>query len=276
MVEEDKLQLLRDILLIDDRQIADAITQRIDTISETIEKRDKLSEKIDPIIEIKLAQFVKEIPATLGPTITKTLKDQIANSKDEVVEALYPILGQMIKKYIQHEMKMLSESINKKINSTFSLISLKRKVRSRFTGVKESDLLISELNPTTIAEVFIIQKGSGILLGNYSHMETLDKDMVSGMLTAIKSFVEDAFGGKSEKLEAIEYELHTIHIQNFHTYYMAVVVDGYYTASYENELENKLLKISKKLSPKLHKLSRDSVDKLLEKSFKRMERKFIS
>tara|TARA_R110002124_G_scaffold17532_3_gene73191 strand:+ start:41400 stop:42230 length:831 start_codon:yes stop_codon:yes gene_type:complete len=267
--DDDKLQLLRDILLIDDRQVADAINQRIEVISETIEKREKLSEKIDPIIEEKLDKFVAEIPTTLGPTITKTLKEQIENSKEQVVEALYPIMGKMIKRYIQNEIRLLSENMNKKVNDTFSFISLKRKVQARFTGVKESDLILSEMDSPQINEVFVIQKGSGLLLGNYSSTSTMDKDMVSGMLTAIKSFVEDAFEGGNQNLEAIEYELYTLHIQNFHTYYIAAVVSGTYSRNFESKLENKLLKLSKGLSPKISTLTKDAIDGVLKDFFEK-------
>ncbi len=267
MVEEDKLQLLRDILLIDDREIANAIHQRIEAITETLEKREKLSKKIDPIIEERLEEFVTKIPTTLGPTITKTLRKQVANSKDEVVEALYPIIGKMIKRYIQNEIRLLSENMNKKINDTFSFASLKRKFRAKATGVKESDLILSELDAPVVNEVFIIQKGSGILLGNLSNTSTVDKDMISGMLTAIKSFVEDAFEGGSQNLEAIEYELYTIQIQNFHTYYAAVVVSGTYTRSFESKLEDKLLKLSERLSPKISFLEPEEVNDILKEFF---------
>ena len=265
--KEEKLQLLRDILLIDDRQIADAVNQRLDLLTETLEQKEKLSAKIDPIIEERLNSFIAEIPETLGPTITKTLKEQIANSKDEVVEALYPIMGKMIKRYIQNEMKLLSENINKKVNNTFSLGSLKRKIRARFTGVPESDLILADSNPPIIEEVFLVQKGSGILLGNYSTTETVDKDMISGMLTAIKSFVEDAFKGGAQNLESIEYELYTIHVQNFHSYYIAVVVSGNYTRSFESLLEDKLFKLSRKLSPSVSHLSREETDLFIKKYF---------
>jgi hypothetical protein len=270
MVKEDdnKLKLLREILLIDDREVARAVSQRLDTISETLDQREKLSQKVDPIIEQRLDEFVSEIPSTLGPTITKTLKEQIENSKDQVVEALYPIMGKMIKRYIQNEIKLLSENINKKVNNAFSVAGFKRKVRSAFTGVKESDMILAESNSPVIDEVFIIEKGSGLLLGNYSTTETMDKDMVSGMLTAIKSFVEDAFSGGSQNLEAIEYELYTIHIQNFFSYYIAVVVSGNYTRSFESELENDLLKLSNKLSPKINSLSREAVEEILSKHVK--------
>lgn len=267
--EEDKLQMLRDILLVDDRQIADAVNQRLNIIAETIEKREKLSEKIDPIVQKKIDDFVAEMPATLGPTITKTLQQEIANSQDAVVEALYPIMGKMIKRYIQKEIKTLSENINKKLNNTFSIGSLKRKFKARFTGVKESDMLLSESNPPIINEVFLVQKGSGILLGNHSKTETLDKDMISGMLTAIKSFVEDAFKGGAQNLESIEYELYTIHIQNFHNFYVAVVISGNYTHSFENDLENTLFKLSQKLSPNVSKFSREETDLFLKDFFEK-------
>ncbi|NNM23742.1 MAG: cell envelope biogenesis protein OmpA [Flavobacteriaceae bacterium] len=267
--QDDKLQLLREILLVDDREVAHAVVQRVEKITETLEKREKLSEKVDPIIKERLDRFVAEIPVSLGPVITQTLEEQIRNSKDQVVEALYPIMGKMIKRYIQNEIKMLSENINKKVNNTFSPQGIKRKFRAIFSGVKESDLILSESNPAVINEIFVIQKGSGILLGNHSKTETLDKDMVSGMLTAIKSFVEDAFSGGSQNLEAIEYELYNIHIQNFFSYYIAVVVSGNYTRSFESKLENKLLKLSQKLSPKVSTLTREEIDSFLEVFFKK-------
>ncbi|MEL6812587.1 MAG: cell envelope biogenesis protein OmpA [Bacteroidota bacterium] len=267
--QDDKLKLLREILLVDDREIASAVNQRLEVITETIEKREKLSKKVDPIIQDRLDQFIAQIPTTLGPVITQTLQQEIQNSKDQVVEALYPIMGKMIKRYVQNEIKRLSENINKKVNNTFSFNAIKRKMRSKVTGVKESDLILSEADPPVINEIFVIQKGSGILLGNHSKTETLDKDMVSGMLTAIKSFVEDAFSGGQQNLEAIEYELYTIHVQNFFSYYIAVVVSGNYTRSFESKLENKLLGLSGKLSPKVSILTREEIDLFLENFFKK-------
>ncbi|MDT0555373.1 cell envelope biogenesis protein OmpA [Patiriisocius hiemis] len=266
--EEEKLQLLRDILLIDDREIAKAIDTRLNTITETLDKKDKLSKKIDPILEERLEEFIKEMPSTLGPTITKTLKEQIENSRDQVVEALYPIMGKMIKRYVQNEMKLLSEKINNNFK-VFSFNNLKRKVTSKVTGVKQGDLLLNELNDATIEEIFIIQKGSGLLLGNYSNTEVIDKELISGMLTAIKSFTEDAFNKGNQNLETIEYELFTLHIQNFHTFYIAAAISGAYTQSFENKLEDLLLTLSEKLSKKIATLSKEEIDSSLNTFFKK-------
>ncbi len=266
MEQKDKLKLLKEILLTEDRVFAQSITKKIESLNSVIHKKQNLSEKVNPIVDDKLEAFVKEIPKTLGPTITKTLKEEIKNSQDAVVEALYPILGKMIKKYIQNEMKMLSERINSQVQSSFSVKTWQRKFKAIFSGVKEEDIILSDLVKPKIEQIFIIKKDSGILSGSYSKKETIDKNMISGMLTAIKSFVEDAFSGGNQDLESIEYELYNIHIQNFHSYYIAVVISGAYNQNYKNNLENKLLDFSEFIT-KNH-IDELDLSQQLEKHFK--------
>ena len=91
------------------------------------------------------------------------------------------------------------------------------------------------------------KKNSGILLADYSPLseDTIDKEMVAGMLTAIKSFVEDAFQGGDQNLELIEYELYTIHIQNFYSYYVAAVISGAYSIMFKEVLEDQIIDFAK-------------------------------
>ncbi len=266
MEQKDKLKLLKDILLTEDRVFAQSITKKIETLNSVINTQQKLSKRVDPIVDEKLNEFVKEIPKTLGPTITKTLKEEIKNSQDAVVEALYPIMGKMIKKYIQNEMKMLAEKINSQVQSSFSVKTWKRKFKAMFTGASEEEIILSDLVKPDIEQIFIIEKDSGLLSGSYSKKETIDKDMISGMLTAIKSFVEDAFSAGNQDLESIEYELYNIHIQNFHFYYIAAVISGAYNQAYKNKLENKLLDFSEHIT-KNHVEEAD-LSKELENYFK--------
>lgn len=234
MVERDKVELLRDILFTDDRIFAEKIAKRIEIIENTVNEQENLSEKVKPIILKQLDEFVTEIPTTLGPTITATLKEEIQKNRDGIVDALYPILGKMIKKYISQEIKMLSENINKQLSAK----RWKTKFKSWFTGVKEEEIILSELSISSIEQVLLIERGSGILAASYSKTETIDEDMISGMLTAIKGFVEDAFGQKNQNLELIEYELYNIHLQSFVSYYVAVVISGDYSLRAKNKVQD--------------------------------------
>ncbi len=69
-----------------------------------------------------MEQFVEGIPENLGPVITSALNEQIKNSQELVVNALFPIIGKMIKKYIQQEMAILSETINIKCSTIHFLL----------------------------------------------------------------------------------------------------------------------------------------------------------
>lgn len=241
MVEDKKLILLKELLLTEDRVLINALNKKIKVLESVIEQRKNLSLKVDPIIDVKLQEYTNAIPKTLSPIITESLKNEIQNSKDDVVDALYPIIGKMIKKYIQQEFKILSDRINQQLKQRFSIESLIRLFKSKFTGIDEENLILQELAKTAIQEVFIIEKNSGLLKANFSKTKTIDKDVLSAMLTAIKSFVEEAFNAEEEHLESIEYGLYNIHIQNFKSFYIAVVLHGVYDSAFKSKLKSKLL-----------------------------------
>lgn len=231
MNEKEKLEILKDILFTGDREFEERIKKRLEIIEQTVNDRSKLSTKVDPIIEEQLVEFTKSIPNTLGPVITETLKKEIQNSRDDVVDALFPILGKMIKKYIAQELKLISDKINRRL-------SFKSRVKSTFGMENESENIFEQLTAVKIEQVFLIDKNSGILTASYSETETIDEEMISGMLTAIKNFVEDAFGQKNQNLELIEYELYQIHLQSFSTHYIAVVLSGNYTLQSKDKVQD--------------------------------------
>ena len=286
MNDKDKLKALRDLLFEEERKQQESLSERIVELNEEIAKeREDLTERIveldkevhdpehfksqvEPIVDDKINSFVEEMPQRLGPTITETLKIQIQESKDEVVEALYPIMGRMIKKYIQREIQLLSERVDQRLEQAFSLEGWWRRIKGWFTGVKEKDLIISDLAEPQIEEIFLVQKESGILLGSYSRHKTIDQDMISGMLTAIKSFVEDAFQAGAQNLELIEYDLYKIHIQNFYSFYVAVVISGAMSTSFRDELEDRIMEFVEKMLPtQLRESNEESEESYQEQEF---------
>lgn len=246
MTEQDKLIQLKELLLDEDRLLAEKLFNKLEFLEQELLVQKNLDRHIAPIIKEKIDQFSEEIPQKLGPTITEALSVQIKNSQDQVVEALFPIIGKMIKRYIQQEIKMLSDSINEKVQSTFSVKSFKRKIKSVFTGVSEKEIILAEMSKSEIQQIFIIEKGSGLIITEYVKEETMDKDMLAGMLTAIKSFVEDAITHKNDQLELIDYEMNQIYIKNLKSYYFAFVLSGKMHDAFKSELENKIYDFSVK------------------------------
>ncbi|UZO81956.1 cell envelope biogenesis protein OmpA [Aquimarina sp. ERC-38] len=247
MDEQEKLQILKKLLFTEEKELTDSIVKKVEELQNTIYRQKELSHKVDPIIEQHFVKFVNEIPTTLGPTITEALKEEISKSQDAVVEALYPILGKMIKKYIAHEIKLLSENISRKTKQAFSLKNWFASKRAQAKGVSNGDLALSNYGKPQLLQLLVIKKESGILISEFSPFkeEVIDKEMIAGMLTAIKSFVEDAFSGGNQELETIEYELYRIHIQNFYSYYIAAVIAGAYTLEFKDRLEDAITDFAK-------------------------------
>ncbi len=235
MDEQAKLETLKELLFPDDRGAVEDISKRIQLLELIINDQKKLAARVDPLVDDKINAFTKSMPDTLGPTITATLKKEIKNHKDEVVDALYPVLGKMVKKYVAQEIKILSEKID---NQLSFIKTWKRKMRSWFGGPTEEQLLMRELASATIEQVLLIERDTGILKASYSVTNSIDEEMISGMLTAIKSFVEDAFNKKNQNLELIQYELYNIHLQSFVTHYVAVVISGNYHLKSKNKLQD--------------------------------------
>ncbi|WP_297764634.1 cell envelope biogenesis protein OmpA [uncultured Muriicola sp.] len=235
MDEQAKLETLKELLFPDDRGAVEDISKRIQLLELIINDQKKLADRVDPLVDDKINAFTKSMPDTLGPTITATLKKEIKNHKDEVVDALYPVLGKMVKKYVAQEIKILSEKID---NQLSFIKTWKRKMRSWFGGPTEEQLLMRELASATIEQVLLIERDTGILKASYSVTNSIDEEMISGMLTAIKGFVEDAFKKKNQNLELIQYELYNIHLQSFVTHYVAVVISGNYHLKSKNKLQD--------------------------------------
>lgn len=268
MTDSEKLVKLKELLLSEDRDFALQILQKLESIESTLNEEQLLAQKVNPIISKKLDTFTEEIPSKLGPTITEALKTQIRDSQEKVVEALFPIIGKMVKKYIQQEMRNLSDSINSQVQNTFSVKKWKRKIKSLFTGVSEENIILSEMVKPKVNQIFIIEKDSGLLIANVSKdEENIDKDMIAGMLTAIKGFVEDAFTKEEQSLELIQYELYNIYIQNLSSYYVAVVISGSFNLGFKEELEDKIFDFASKHEKE--KLIENSkvINKLIESLF---------
>lgn len=247
MENQDKLQILKALLLTEEKEFAESIAKKVEELHKVVNQKKELSHKVDPIIDDRLDEFIKDIPETLGPTITEALKTEIKNSQDAVVEALYPIIGKMIKRYIAHEMKILSENISRQTKKAFSFKNWFRKKKAQAKGISSGDIALTEYGKPRLIQMFVIEKNSGILIADYSPLSegAIDKEMIAGMLTAIKSFVEDAFEGGDQDLEKIEYELYTIHVQNFYSYYIAAVISGAYSIMFKEVLEDQIMEFAK-------------------------------
>ncbi len=234
--DKELLNQLQSILLKDDR-----VT--IERLQKTIDDPVLFSEKVSPIIEERMNFFKENFPKEFQATVDKMIERKLKASQEEILDVIYPVMGKMIKKYVNHQIQMVKDGIDESIKKTFSGSGkgfLWRMKNSLF-GIKASDQIIHDLRDFQVEEIYVIQRNSGLLFGSASTENTIDQDVIAGMLTAIKSFVEDAFKREREDLEMIEYGTYKILLQNFYSYYIAIAISGTMSSSEREDLANELL-----------------------------------
>lgn len=233
--KDKRFELLRELLLEEQRK-------DLESLKEEIFVHEKFSERVSPLVDEKIEVLREKFPEYFGETITETIKIQIRDSQDEVIEALYPILGKLVKKFIVSEIEKLTNSINETIKEKFSF---KEIIKRYFKGKNNNaDIVLHEVFKAEIEEVFVINKESGLLAGSFSKGNIADKDMVAGMLTAIKSFAEDAFSKEGQDLEDIRFETFQLSIHNFKTIYIAVAISGVLNIEFKEKLSDNITNLA--------------------------------
>ncbi|MEZ4988342.1 MAG: hypothetical protein R2795_25505 [Saprospiraceae bacterium] len=230
--EQQQLARLREALLHEDRKALAQLQQILDS-------EEEISKRVDPIIEAHLDTFRQHFPDAYIRVVQKIVDQRMTQKQDELMNILYPRLGLMIRKFITNEFRLLREKIDQQINQ--SPISFLWRRRN-----KNADQLLLELSPSMVEEVYVISHESGLLLGSASSAVTADKDMIAGMLTAIKSFAVDAFRRTDEELRAVQYGGYEIMVQNFYNYYIALAIAGVISEQERDDLARKMLEFAAK------------------------------
>ena len=166
-----------------------------------------------------------EMSRAIAPLVVKTIKTELKNSQDELVDIMFPITGRMVKSYLAAEMKKLSTSVNRQIdNNPFML-----RIRSLTSGKPVRDLAIADTQRLSVDEVFLIRRGSGELLAHWPQSSTAMSNAdvhMSGVLSAINDFASSAFDNDGGHFQSFRYEDFDVYMRASPVYLLAAKCSG--------------------------------------------------
>jgi len=185
----------------------------------------------DILPEIILESQVKnkqELIDSISTIFPQMLNKQIKEDSSVIVDALFPVIGAIIAKYIGESTKELTDKLNQRINDNFTFEGVKRKLKSKMTGVSESDLILGELYSENLEAIYLIHTETGLIINELvdDTFKAVDSDLFAGMLTAIKSFSEDTSKEIPRGLNSINYGEYTLYIENTSHFYLAFIILG--------------------------------------------------
>ncbi len=232
--EDTSFERLKKIILGEEEEKISQLIHDLQELRHKMSDEEALIESLDPVItsllQRKIIESKDEMAEALGPVMGEAIRHQISEAKDDMVDSLYPIIGKTIRKSVAEAMKNLVDTVNRRIDKALRGGLLFKRIKSIVTGVSEAELIVKEALPFQVQEVLLISRTSGLLIAHTAQIQsgmTVDKDLISGMLTAIQDFVTEAFKSQSEQdLERIQYGDSKILLELGRTSYLAVVVTG--------------------------------------------------
>ncbi|MGB8686334.1 MAG: OmpA family protein, partial [Microcoleus sp.] len=236
----------------------------------------EIAHAIAPEIGIAIKEQIRldkeAIAQALAPEMGKAITAQIELERDAMVDALYPVIGSTISKYMAEAIK----TINEKVSNTLSFEGFQRKIRSKVQGVSEAELILQESIPFTIQAIFLIHKASGLVISEAQHSGNyqLESEMVAGMLTALRSFVNECIiqPGEISELNQIEYGDSKIILEVAGYCYMAVVIKGEPPQSFIDQVRQTVSNLIRNYAKLIHEFNGDpdTIPESLHPSIKKL------
>ncbi|MEG4168818.1 MULTISPECIES: OmpA family protein [unclassified Microcoleus] len=235
--------------------LPDALAQQIVNSPADIAKA--IAPEIGLAIKEQIRLDQESIAQALAPEMGKAITAQIELERDSMVDALYPVIGSTISRYMAEAIK----TINEKVSNALSVEGVQRKIRSKVQGVSEAELILRESVPFTVQAAFLIHKASGLIISEVQNSETyqLESEMVAGMLTAIRSFVNECIvqPGEVSELNQIEYGDSKIMLEVAGYCYMAIVIKGEPPQSFINKLRQTVSNLILNYAKVIHEFNGD-------------------
>ncbi len=214
-VDESDLNRLRDLLLVNDREQARSHSEQIETEIARRLVRDDFHDILVGHLANALRKAEqgnpKAMARALSPAVVSSIRREIVNSRDDMVQALFPITGRLVQAAVRDAIGKLAASINERLNSLTSPSFLKAYAKSLLLRRPLSDFLIAgQIATKKYKRALFIDRQSGALHYIWNHEDSShseredDAVLVSSMFAAISAFAAERYGRPDAELRTLD------------------------------------------------------------------------
>lgn len=223
-VDEDWTQL-RTLLLSPEQTQLDEIRERLDN-------RGILPHEVSRVLPEAFAmrgETDQHLSNVLTPYVENGFVATIRKSPRTIVDAIAPILGPAIRQAIARALQSMTQSFNHSLDESLSTRGLRWRLEAWRTGRPFAEVVLLHTLRYRVEQVFLIHRETGLLLHHVAAEGAVvqDQQVLSGMLTAIQSYVRDSFGASPDQtLDHFRVGEWTVWIEQGSHAYVAGVVRG--------------------------------------------------
>jgi outer membrane protein OmpA-like peptidoglycan-associated protein len=210
----EAFEQIRSLLLGDTNHRLDAAVERVEKIDARVGDEEKfaLSVSHSLVAALKRAEESqpRDLSAALAPSVVSIIRAEIRNSKDMMIEALYPIMGRLVTASVAGAFRDLVESLNARIDALVSANSWRLRLRAMATGRTLAEVALAESEAGRLKRALLLERGGGRLLAIWPPMEEGggqskgNADLESGMIAAITEFAANVYAETGGELRMLD------------------------------------------------------------------------
>ncbi len=241
--------ILKSLLLKEELQLLNQLEQKLLSKEQfTKEVSDVLSNAIKRA-QSKNKNLEKELYIPIRKGVTKAFVE----NKQSIIDALLPIMGQLIRKTVTNSIKQFVTDINRTLELGFSAKAIKWRWQALRSDCTFAEILFQKTIRYQVTELFLIRQTNGLLIEHAGHSETAkDNSAVSAMLTAIQGFIEDSFNEHDSALQRVTIKNKDYIVTSGPTAYLAAVIKGAPTQRLETKLQQAIENIHAEFSDQIN------------------------
>lgn len=206
-------------------------------------------EELREAVALVLADALREAGRTdraaliraIAPNIISTVRNEISIAHPEIIEALSPRIGELIRASVAKAVEDLQRQIDDAMPVDLWIAAL----RAALTGTPAAGWIIGDKSGFRVIEAFLIERGSGLVLAqdrpqglDDDTVPALDDDLLGGMIAALDSFARDAFGtGGIDELRQLTLSAGTIYLRASPDKILALRCTGVAPPGIEEEID---------------------------------------
>jgi len=252
--QNDELIRLKHLLLQDEHHTLERLENIVEQHQSRIGNADALRRSVSEIVTDALRDAERkehrDLETAISPLVVGSIRRELRNSQDEMVEAFYPILGRLVSTYVATRFRQFVEALDDRIGNGFSGRFLLLRLKSWWSGVPYKALLLREAGSPTIIEVSVIQRRSGILIDHWracdedvGDAEDTNETLFGGLVAAINEFANNALQADDNHLRSFETLDSRVYLRASSSHILAVRIRGRINAAMERALDKTLLEI---------------------------------
>lgn len=246
---EFEFDRLKQLLLRPETDRLAATEARLDALDQRVGTPDRLEAATSEILveAFRKAEIARhrELAGAVAPVVVAAIRSEIKNSKDMMVEALYPITGRLVSAAVANAFRDLVADLNERLDRSLSTRYWRLRFQSLATGRPFSELALADTQRPQVRRLLLLERGSGKLVASWdADGETDDQsELVSGMIAAITEFASSVYGSRSGELRTLDLGPTRVFLRGAPLYLVAAECAGALRPEHERELDDAFLSL---------------------------------